>query len=64
MRRASWRWQLGLVSPGAQVLAGVQASWTPSAHMDRSNYRTPSSQLRRGGRGPIFVAYRAEVGLP
>lgn len=60
MRRASWRWQLGLDSPGAQVQARVQASRTPSSHMDHRGCRTPSSQLRQGGRGPIVTARQGQ----
>lgn len=42
MRRASWRWQLGLAGPGARVLARVQASRTPSSHMDQTGCRASS----------------------
>lgn len=46
MRRASWRWQLGLAGAGAQVPARVQASWTPSSTMDHKGVEHPLSAQR------------------
>lgn len=63
MRRASWRWQLGLAGPGAGILAGVQAPQTPSSHMDHTGYRTssPCSEGAAEAHGHDLMASQGQV---
>lgn len=52
MRRASWRWQLGLAGPGAGVLAGGPG--TSDSKLTHGPYRLQNilPLLGRGCRGP------------
>lgn len=63
MRKASWRRRPGLAGPGARILATVQASQTPSSHMDDTGCRTssPCSEGAAEAHGHGLMASQGQV---